>query len=58
MLSITYAQNCRTWGLGERIARFKVPKAWVIVEKIPRTAYGKVRRPELVRRWLEAHGGR
>jgi fatty-acyl-CoA synthase len=38
--------------LGERLARFKVPKHWRLVDELPRTAYGKVVKAELRERWL------
>ncbi len=38
--------------LGERIARFKIPKAWRFVDQLPRTAYGKVVKGELEKRYL------
>ena len=37
--------------LGERLARYKIPKAWRFVDELPRTAYGKVVKGELVKRW-------
>ncbi len=42
--------------LEKRIARYKVPKQFIIVGELPRTAYGKVRRAELVHR-LKTDGG-
>ncbi|HVS03402.1 MAG TPA: long-chain fatty acid--CoA ligase [Thermoanaerobaculia bacterium] len=39
--------------LGERLARFKLPKRYRFVDALPRTAYGKVVKAEL-RRQLEA----
>ena len=41
--------------LEQRIARFKVPKRYQIVAELPRTAYGKVVKAELVKRWVENH---
>jgi fatty-acyl-CoA synthase len=38
--------------LGERLARYKVPKHWRLVDELPRTAYGKVVKGELRERWL------
>ncbi len=39
--------------VGERLARFKLPKAIVRLDELPRTAYGKVVKPALKRRYLE-----
>ena len=39
-------EELRAW-LGERIARFKVPKAIVVAQDLPRTASGKLLRREL-----------
>jgi fatty-acyl-CoA synthase len=36
--------------LGERLARFKIPRRFVFIEALPRTAYGKVVKGELVAR--------
>lgn len=38
--------------LEERLARFKVPKRYRLVEELPRTAYGKVVKGELRERYL------
>jgi fatty-acyl-CoA synthase len=35
--------------LGERLARFKVPRDYRFLEALPRTAYGKVVKAELRR---------
>jgi fatty-acyl-CoA synthase len=40
--------------LDGRLARYKVPKDWVIVDALPRTPYGKVVKAELQRRYAEA----
>jgi len=37
--------------IGEHLARFKIPKAFRIVEELPRTPYGKVVKGDLVDRW-------
>lgn len=37
--------------LAARLAKYKVPKNFVFVEKLPRTPYGKVRKGELAERW-------
>ncbi len=42
--------------LKERIAAFKVPKAFCFVASLPRTAYGKVVRRELVAEWQRRQG--
>jgi fatty-acyl-CoA synthase len=42
--------------LGERLARYKVPKHFVAVDALPRTAYGKVVKAELAARWAERQG--
>jgi fatty-acyl-CoA synthase len=39
--------------LQSRIARFKIPKAFVLVASLPRTPYGKVRKSELREAYLE-----
>jgi fatty-acyl-CoA synthase len=39
--------------LGTRLAKFKIPKVFRIVEELPRTAYGKVVKGELRDRYLE-----
>lgn len=39
--------------VGEHLARFKLPKAIVELPELPRTAYGKVVKPELKKRYLE-----
>lgn len=44
--------------LEERIARYKVPKRFIIIDELPRTAYGKVRRAELVQRLIHEGGER
>ncbi len=38
--------------LAERLARFKIPKAFHLIDELPRTAYGKVVKGELVERYL------
>ncbi|MEM9291098.1 MAG: long-chain fatty acid--CoA ligase [Acidobacteriota bacterium] len=40
--------------LGERLARYKLPKAYHLIDALPRTAYGKVVKGELVQRLLQA----
>lgn len=40
----------------ERLAKYKLPRAFVFVEALPRTAYGKVVKGELRERWLAARG--
>jgi len=42
--------------LGERIARYKVPKHFVAIDALPRTAYGKIVKAELAARWTESPG--
>jgi fatty-acyl-CoA synthase len=37
--------------LGERLARYKIPKQIRVVDELPRTAYGKVVKGELVKMW-------
>jgi len=37
--------------VGERLARYKIPKRFVVVDELPRTPYGKVVKGELVERW-------
>ncbi len=38
--------------LTERLSKYKIPKHFVVVPELPRTAYGKVIKPELLERWL------
>jgi acyl-CoA synthetase (AMP-forming)/AMP-acid ligase II len=45
----------RSWML-ERLAPHKVPRRVWLVDDLPRTTSGKVRRGELSRRWIAAHG--
>lgn len=40
--------------LGRRLARYKIPKAFVTVESLPRTAYGKVVKGQLRNQYLAA----
>ena len=40
-----------------RIASFKIPKAFVFLDSIPRTAYGKVVPQVLVDRWIQGERG-
>ena len=44
--------------LGERLSKYKVPKHFVFVSELPRTAYGKVVKPELREHWLNSQAGR
>jgi fatty-acyl-CoA synthase len=37
--------------VGDRLARYKIPKEFRIVDQLPRTAYGKVVKGELVEMW-------
>jgi len=39
--------------LGRRLARYKIPKEFRIIDELPRTPYGKVVKGELVERWRE-----
>lgn len=41
--------------LGERLARYKLPKETILLEALPRTDYGKVRKPALRELYLEEH---
>jgi len=43
--------------LGERLARFKLPREIVLVDELPRTAYGKVVKGELRDRYLTERAG-
>jgi fatty-acyl-CoA synthase len=36
---------------GVRLARYKIPKEFHVLEQLPRTPYGKVVKGELVERW-------
>ncbi|MFI5166359.1 MAG: class I adenylate-forming enzyme family protein [Thermoanaerobaculales bacterium] len=42
--------------LAIKLARYKIPKDFVFVESLPRTAYGKVVKPELAARYARHHG--
>ena len=42
--------------LGGHLARYKVPKHFVAVDALPRTAYGKVVKAELAARWAASQG--
>jgi fatty-acyl-CoA synthase len=42
--------------LGGRLARFKLPKHFVAIDALPRTAYGKVVKAELAARWAKRQG--
>jgi len=42
--------------LEKRIARYKVPKHIVILDRLPRTAYGKVLRTDLIKRFSKQGG--
>jgi fatty-acyl-CoA synthase len=37
--------------VGDRLARYKIPKEFQLVDELPRTAYGKVVKGELVEAW-------
>jgi fatty-acyl-CoA synthase len=37
--------------VGDRLARYKIPKEFRVVDLLPRTPYGKVVKPELVELW-------
>jgi fatty-acyl-CoA synthase len=37
--------------VGERLARYKIPKEFRVVDVLPRTPYGKVVKGELVEQW-------
>jgi fatty-acyl-CoA synthase len=37
--------------LGGRLARYKIPKEFLLLDELPRTPYGKVVKGELVDRW-------
>jgi fatty-acyl-CoA synthase len=43
--------------LAGRLARFKVPREFIVVAELPRTPYGKVVKGELVQRYFSAHPG-
>jgi len=42
--------------LEKRIARYKVPKHVVAIDQLPRTAYGKVLRADLIKRFSKQGG--
>jgi fatty-acyl-CoA synthase len=44
--------------LGDRLARFKIPKQWMVLDEMPRTAYGKVVKPQLQELWQEQMSAR
>jgi acyl-CoA synthetase (AMP-forming)/AMP-acid ligase II len=37
--------------VGDRLARYKIPKDFRVVDELPRTPYGKVVKGELVEQW-------
>lgn len=39
--------------LRARIAKFKIPREFVILEELPRTPYGKVLKSEIRQAWLD-----
>ncbi len=41
--------------VGDRLARYKIPKEFRVVDELPRTPYGKVVKGELVERWKKEH---
>lgn len=48
------AEPAELWRfLGERLAPWKRPRRWRLVDDLPRGALGKVMRDEVVRRWAE-----
>jgi acyl-CoA synthetase (AMP-forming)/AMP-acid ligase II len=51
------ADELAAW-LEQRLARFKVPRRFVLVDDLPRTAYGKVRKGELREAYLAVGGER
>jgi fatty-acyl-CoA synthase len=44
--------------LGERLAKYKVPREFIFVDQLPRTAYGKVVKRELQERYAKASGAK
>jgi fatty-acyl-CoA synthase len=44
-------QNLTSY-LADRLSKYKIPKHFEFVDSLPRTAYGKVVKPELRERWL------
>jgi fatty-acyl-CoA synthase len=44
--------------LGEKLAKYKVPREFVFVEQLPRTAYGKVVKRELQERYAKRSGAK
>jgi acyl-CoA synthetase (AMP-forming)/AMP-acid ligase II len=43
--------------VGDRLARYKIPKEFRVVDELPRTPYGKVVKGELVEQWKKEHEG-
>jgi fatty-acyl-CoA synthase len=41
--------------VGEKLARYKIPKEFRVVDELPRTPYGKVVKGELVEEWKREH---
>ncbi len=39
--------------LADRLAKYKIPKQWRVLEDLPRTAYGKVIKDELMKIWKQ-----
>jgi fatty-acyl-CoA synthase len=44
--------------LEDRLARYKIPKEFVTIDALPRTAYGKVQKPQLQEYYARAAAGR
>jgi len=40
--------------LGKKLARYKVPKEFLFVDALPRTAYGKVVKAELLKQYMDS----
>ena len=47
--SLSNWESALTGYLRERLARYKLPRRWVFVEALPRTALGKVQKAALAR---------
>ena len=51
-----WEQELSDW-LQQRIARYKLPRRWIAVNALPRTALGKVQKAVLLRQLVEGTAG-
>lgn len=50
-MSVFVVQTPPEWELDGKLARYKLPKVVVVVDQLPRTASGKVRKADLRARY-------